>query len=161
VVQKIIAMKKCSKCRKERALSEFYKKKQSKDGYDFWCKECWKTKRPKTDKTYSKKSLHFTGQQINVLMSNIRKRSNIKGLECTVSTEYISNLVDEFCSNNTYSWKPKDPFKPSIDRIDSSKGYIPDNVQICWLIENYCKNTFTNEQVIEFCKRKLESIHSV
>ena len=30
----------CSKCRKEKKLSEFYKRKGCKDGYDPTCREC-------------------------------------------------------------------------------------------------------------------------
>jgi protein-arginine kinase activator protein McsA len=35
-------MKKCSKCGETKALSEFVKSSQSKDGYYVWCKSCQK-----------------------------------------------------------------------------------------------------------------------
>lgn len=35
-------MKRCSKCKKEKSLSKFYKNKNKKDGLDYWCKECKK-----------------------------------------------------------------------------------------------------------------------
>lgn len=150
----ICAMKHCSNCKQLKELSEFYKKRQSKDGHDFWCKKCWKGKR-KFEKTYADKSQHFTGNQLHSLINNSRKRANIKNLPFTITTKEIALLVHQFCEKHQYSWLPKHPFKPSIDRIDSSKGYTIDNIQIIWLIENYCKNTFTNEQVLEFCKAKL------
>jgi hypothetical protein len=33
-------MKKCTKCGEQKPLSEFTKKKQTKDGLDLWCKHC-------------------------------------------------------------------------------------------------------------------------
>ena len=62
----------------------FYKKKQSKDGYDFWCKDCWRTKensRNKSSKRYLEKNEYFTGSDLNKLLMNARKRANIKGLD--------------------------------------------------------------------------------
>lgn len=35
-------MKKCTKCGVEKDVSEFHKRKSSKDGLDFWCKDCTK-----------------------------------------------------------------------------------------------------------------------
>lgn len=45
------------------------------------------------------------------------------------------------------------PWKPSLDRIDSSVGYMKDNVQFVCMIANLAKSTWTNETVIEFCKK--------
>ena len=39
-------MKKCTKCKKDKPLTEFHKSKQSKDGYRWQCKQC--------DKVYTK-----------------------------------------------------------------------------------------------------------
>ena len=44
------------------------------------------------------------------------------------------------------------PSQASLDRIDSNKGYVKGNVRFIALIANYCKNNFTDEEVINFCK---------
>jgi len=45
-----------------------------------------------------------------------------------------------------------DPWKPSLDRIDSAKGYIRGNVRFVVLIANLAKSRFTDEELIEFCR---------
>ncbi len=40
----------------------------------------------------------------------------------------------------------------SLDRIDSSKGYIKGNVQFVCIVAQYAKHQFTSEQLVEFCK---------
>jgi hypothetical protein len=44
------------------------------------------------------------------------------------------------------------PFSASLDRIDSSKGYIQGNVEFVCLAVNYAKNTFSREDILEFFK---------
>jgi hypothetical protein len=46
----------------------------------------------------------------------------------------------------------KSPKRASLDRIDSAKGYEIGNVQFVSIIANYAKNTFTHEEMVEFCK---------
>ena len=43
------------------------------------------------------------------------------------------------------------PYQASLDRIDSNKGYVKGNIRYIALIANYCKNSFTDEDVKEFC----------
>lgn len=94
--------------------------------------------------------------QSHLLWRNARNSTIRDGKEFTLSSEYVYSLVCEFCQHNHFELTAqKSPFQPSLDRIDSSKGYEIGNVRIVWLIENYAKNTFTEEQLIEFCKRKL------
>lgn len=42
------------------------------------------------------------------------------------------------------------PFAPSIDRIDPSKGYTMDNIQIVAMAYNMAKGTGTHEDVVKF-----------
>jgi hypothetical protein len=42
------------------------------------------------------------------------------------------------------------PWKPSLDRIDSTRGYIKGNVQYVTVIANFCKQRFLDEDVIRF-----------
>jgi len=48
------------------------------------------------------------------------------------------------------------PYSASIDRIDCSKGYIKGNVRFVALIFNYARNIFSDDQVIDFCKKVTE-----
>lgn len=43
-------------------------------------------------------------------------------------------------------------FMASLDRIDSTKGYIKDNIQFISAATNLAKNNMTHEQMIYFCK---------
>jgi hypothetical protein len=45
------------------------------------------------------------------------------------------------------------PYKASVDRIDSSKGYEVDNIEFISLMAQYAKNRFAKEELIEFCKQ--------
>lgn len=47
--------------------------------------------------------------------------------------------------------------RASLDRIDSSKGYIKDNVRFIAVIANYCKNSFSDDEVKLFCKAVVEN----
>ena len=88
-----------------------------------------------------------------------KKRSIYGNKSFDLSKEYVTKIVTEFCNKNYHVLtKNKNPFKPSLDRIDNNQGYTIGNVVVCWQIENYCKNVFTSEDVIEFCKRKLNII---
>ena len=44
----------------------------------------------------------------------------------------------------------KTPDRASLDRIDSSRGYIKDNIQFVSLIVQYAKNDWEGEVVFEF-----------
>lgn len=47
-------------------------------------------------------------------------------------------------------YKAGDLFTASIDRIDSSKGYTKDNIQILNIFMNLAKNNFADEEMKEF-----------
>lgn len=171
----------CRKCQITKDISCFYRQGRN---YTYWCKDCLKELsrqrvldgRDRQSKIkYELKNGHdrenipprvspnkgkvFVSQRHKVakeLFRNMKKRALFSDLELSVSFDEIEEMVEEFCDNNYHSVSlQKHPFKPSIDRIDPTKGYTKDNIRICWLIENLCKNTFSEEEVIEFCKRKL------
>jgi hypothetical protein len=151
--------KKCTRCNQTKPLSDFYKKAQSKDGYDFWCKACWRTteesRSPAVTKKRAMRSQYFTTSNLNTLIGNCRKRASIKSRVCSLTAGNVAPLLHEFCSNNYHVWEPYHPFRPSIDRLDNTGGYTLDNIRIIWSIENHCKNIYTDADVIKFCKLKL------
>jgi hypothetical protein len=44
-------------------------------------------------------------------------------------------------------------YTASLDRIDSSKGYVKDNIQFVSTTINFMKNTLSDEETKEFCKQ--------
>jgi hypothetical protein len=153
--------KRCSKCKTVKPVDEFYKYRQSKDGYNWWCKRCYRPKSasPKANGPRGRPCLppngFFPNDFLHTLYNNIRRGSLARHREFNLDSTFLRGLLIEFCTKNYFSIAPRHPFRPSCDRIDNARGYTKDNVRICWLIENYAKNVFTDEQVIEFCKRKL------
>lgn len=49
----------------------------------------------------------------------------------------------------------RNPFAPSVERIDSSKGYTIDNCIMVVCIYNFAKGTFSEEALSLFCKAYL------
>jgi hypothetical protein len=48
------------------------------------------------------------------------------------------------------------PLSCSIDRIDSSKGYVYDNVQLVTAKTNFSKGNMSNEEYIEQCRKVIK-----
>jgi len=44
------------------------------------------------------------------------------------------------------------PWAPSIDRLNSGKGYTPDNCRLIGYIVNCAKNQFTERELIDMCR---------
>ena len=55
---------------------------------------------------------------------------------------------------NTLAWETQteDPWKPSLDRIDSSKGYLKGNVRFVTVMANLAKGTFSDAELVRFCQ---------
>jgi hypothetical protein len=94
----------------------------------------------------------------------IRKNSKHRQHEYNIDCKYLKQLWDKqngICpftnkklilrthSNNDIT---KSPYQASLDRVDNSIGYIEGNVRFVALIYNYAKNTFSDQEVIDFCK---------
>ena len=88
-----------------------------------------------------------------------KQNSKDKGLEFNISVEdiiipshcpYLNiPLLTEQGSHHSKSYY-------SIDRIDSSKGYIKGNIQIISLLANTMKNDATTEQLVMFANNILK-----
>ena len=84
----------------------------------------------------------------------LRKSAIARNIEFSVTIEYLWNL---FISQNqicaiTGDYIPSIS-KASLDRIDSSRGYIEGNVQWVTYQANVSKHTMTMEQLYEFCNK--------
>ena len=96
--------------------------------------------------------------RMKLLISGAKHRAKKEGLAFGLSMEWLLQQNLDSCPilKQPFYWKPSmerdkpghaSPLAPSIDRIDSSKGYTPDN---CWVISqrmNTIKNNSTYREL--------------
>jgi hypothetical protein len=92
-------------------------------------------------------------------LDHYKKRAAKKGLEFNLTIEWlIEKLKDGKCEATGIPFKLKpnnttsNPYYPSIDRIDSSKGYTKDNCQLVITAFNNLKSDNDMELVLQFAK---------
>ena len=81
-------------------------------------------------------------------IANIIRRSKRKGLEVGITRGELDALLKAALATGKFpTLQFGHPSSPSPDRKDSTKGYVPGNVQIVPLWYNYAKNRWPEEQV--------------
>lgn len=86
------------------------------------------------------------------VLPNLRARAKRAGLECTVTGADL--LVPDVCpvlgtklTFGTLHNARAMPTNPSVDRIDCSRGYVPDNVRVISLRANMLKSNATVDEL--------------
>lgn len=135
-------MRSCKRCGLEKSAVNFTPFEKGKNGLYPYCKECRKVD---SKKYWKEKSL------VNKIYERAKSRANKKNLEFNIETEDI--VIPELCP--VFNVPLKGRYCASIDRIDSSKGYIKGNIQIISNRANILKNDGSLrefEQLVEFLK---------
>lgn len=162
----------CKKCSTEKPESEWY---YSVRGRDSMCKSCrreyrkdikrgyQKTYYQKNKKYYQNLNKEFFDNNPeyhkkwnrrkpeNRLLMNARKRARERGLEFNLELSDIN--IPTNCPILKVPMVIGTPTAPSIDRIDSSKGYIKGNIKIISKRANTIKSDGTIEEhkaIIEY-----------
>jgi hypothetical protein len=86
---------------------------------------------------------------VRALFLEARARAKARGVEFSIECQDIPPM-GEFCPLLGHRFPSPDqrrtPYSPSLDRIDSSKGYVPGNVWIVGYRANLIKNDGTAEE---------------
>ncbi len=137
----------CSTCKVDKPKTEFGAAKGVTDGLQPLCNGCRELSR----KTYntSRKG------HIQNMISAARKRAKTRNREFALTIQDVSNLWDTqsgVCAvtglpleteNTTEAYdNSRNPFGPSIDRIDSTRGYVVGNVRLVVTIANVAMNNW-------------------
>ena len=109
----------------------------------------------------------FPEKKFNYFLRNCRKRYK----ECTITLQDLKEQWDKqngICPYSgisltipTYKKNHCNPiYNASVDRIDSTKGYIPGNIQFVSTCINYMKNTMSDSDTRLMCKHIAEHFYS-
>ncbi len=168
----------CPECGKDYEKDKSEYNRNQKLGRICYCSNSCSAKARNKDPELKKKLIEHANSQIN--KEQLKQNSNNRRdeftsfrnlLKCTkqrkqhennLDLEYLKNLWQEQKSicpytkillelpeySNSHLIHPTK--RASIDRIDSSKGYIKGNVQYVSTPINYMKNTMSHEETLEF-----------
>lgn len=171
-------MRKCTKCNQEKELDCFNKSTKRLDKLDTQCKSCrseYKKSRKDLDnktrrtKRALKKDI-VNLQQYNYaranpewyLLTKAKERARLKGLEFNIEISDI--VIPEYCpilEIKLVKGTSKDYQKsPSIDRVDSSKGYIKGNIRVISALANTMKSSASKELLETFSKNILTYLNN-
>lgn len=138
--------KKCFKCGKDKPLSEFYKHSGMADGHLNKCKDCIReyVNNNQTDYDRTEKGV------IRVMYKTQVRNRKVKKLS---APEYSKLELSEWLYKNNFKklyedWVAsgyKKNLKPSVDRLDTNKGYSFDNIQLVTWGENF--NFAVNDRI--------------
>ena len=141
-------IKKCPDCNSEQSYGRKDHYKQAVKG-NWKCKKC------------SNKINSFAGRHndISITWFNVKMKSGLsRGYQWDLTIEFLWELYikqDKKCalSGLPIGWAETGlTATASIDRIDSSEGYVVENVQLVHKDVNFMKQQFNQEYFIEVCK---------
>jgi len=167
---KIITLK-CNHCNKEfeKQLKEYNRQIKKNSNYKFYCSRTCTGKgvnvknfiTSKGNRLYTSNLVQGSKKDeyspFRIHMKSVRNRVTKK---INIDEKYLKEIWDNqkgVCSylkiklNHRTNKAVTDPlYTASLDRIDSSKGYVKDNVQFISLMCNYAKNKFDEKYLFNF-----------
>jgi len=90
-------------------------------------------------------------------------RSRRSGRDCDLTRDWVEERLRQPCPRtgqpfallapNKRGFNDRDPYAPSLDRVDPNRGYTRDNVQVVAWAYNCAKQQRTDEELIELCRQ--------
>lgn len=149
----------CWDCKETKNRKLFPYRKQYKYNKEKRCKLCnLKNKRYRRNNFNINQKIN---EMINSAKGSAKRRLNRGRKEAGVITITIDDIL-QILEKQKYkcvytgvklSWEYNNPYKASIDRIDSSKGYTSDNIQIVSFIVNQAKSNLDDKTFIKIVKQ--------
>jgi hypothetical protein len=151
ILQKDVPLnyKRCGKCKNIKSAYDFRKNKNAAFGLSYFCKKCDNQR-------------VYTRDKRKVLLNSAKKRAKDNNLEFNITIDDI--FLPEKCPilglELTFNLEKVEDNSYSIDRIDSSKGYIKGNIQIISFKANTIKNNANLQELeaIYFYMKSLDKL---
>lgn len=110
----------------------------------------------------SKKKCKMLTKNISLIQYNkLKRQADLRGIEFDVTPQYLESIFSGYCyfsgielKIGTYSSSNgiRDLGNSSLDRLDSTKGYLEDNVAWVYKPINVMKNTLTTDEFLNLCE---------
>jgi hypothetical protein len=158
----------CYKCNEYKPETEFdiNPNRWFRNNRDYRCKECKKQQRLK--RLITNRGKQDLDRLLLERYLGAKDRAKNKNLDFNLTLDFLKYLWNKQCGKCALSnidmtsvfFSGRVPTNVSIDRIDSNKGYIMDNIQLVCMACNQMKNDLTKEELYKFCKNIVETYES-
>lgn len=161
--------KRCSRCKTEKPITEFYAARDRRylHGVSCYCKSCHtvicrESRQKRVDDAMRAKDRvrsHHPDVWAGRVWRKAKLRAEKKGVEFSITKEDVLALRNDVCPvlgipmNGALGMDNA----PTIDRIDNSKGYVLGNIQVISFRANYIKGNASLEELKQLVKY-LESL---
>ncbi len=164
--------KQCTKCKLIKPIQEFCKNSRQKDGHFYICKECEKVRKKKeyyggysevmkSRQGPERQAYNRDWYDDNIIRERVRHaktRAKRKGYEFNITEEYVLELYESqnkicYITGIILSLEKHKHNTISLDRIDSSKGYVTGNVALCTDFINRAKSDYSLEEFTDILKQ--------
>jgi hypothetical protein len=151
----------CTRCERTKKVSAFQKgSKETKLGLASYCRSCmaqWAKKR----------SASSPVNRLKVGLNTAKGAARRKGLSFSLSTEDLMSMWEAqdgrcFYTGVRMSYAgDRLQESVSLDRVDSSKGYVPKNVVLCCNVVNLMKRDMPISELTRWCELILDGMKEV
>jgi len=141
-------MKICSTCGEEKQDDAFPSK-------GLRCKKCAARA---TSKWYAQKATNETARRAIQKQRNDWHQNKLRTDAAYRETGICPRTGFKF-DLSPHTEHHRNPFSPSIDRVDGAKGYIKGNIQIVCSWYNIAKNEYSDAQMLKFCQAVIDAAH--
>ena len=152
-------MKQCFKCKQTKPINDFSFQKKAKDVRFSYCKIC----KNKCDAELRTTPLGRAKKLINNINKKNGKRANLK--KTLTVTNILPALESGYCqlTGLPFDFYPtKDTYKnshaPSLDRIDSQKGYTKENCRIVLVAVNDALGEYDDNDMLPILKALVKGL---
>lgn len=158
-------MKLCKKCNTEKPLAEFYDCKSNRDGKSGSCSECVKRKEssrrsePSFIEAERKRGARRYGD-VRGRAQHLLHRARSSKDGCTLTVEDVIRGIEHGACPVTgipfdlrkASRHSRNPFAPSLDRVNPKLGYTPENTRVVIWQYNAMKGELSDSEVAYICE---------
>jgi len=151
--------KRCPRCGIVKGAEEFNKKHAAKTGLYSYCKACvsddQKLRRREIN-AYKRRYYSTEEGRKRRLLARARERAKKNGLDFNLEVDdvilpdtcpYLGVMLSHEMGKGVDKWA-----QSSLDRVDSTKGYVKGNVQVISYMANVMKRDATVEQLLAFAR---------
>lgn len=143
---------KCQQCHKIKDINSFYRNRYISTGVQSYCIDCHKEKiyesQSKLDGFLTKLLLTLNKDDKNKLsLEEVLEIFSKQNKKCALSNELLTYYIGPNLTENKY----ESNFNIYIDRIDDSKPYNKNNIQLIGHIIHRMKNNISNHEFMRLC----------